>query len=278
MTREKIIVTLTSYSQRMNNLPTVLDTIFAQTVLPDKVVLNLAFEETIPNALSDYIDKHDIEVFRVQDTKVYKKLIPTLLRYPEACVISVDDDWFYPQGMIEDFMDIHQRYPNNPISGNREVCYGMQCHCGCASLTKKEFFGDWLDVVDETLILNCPCDDLVYSYFASRSGHPYIRTKNEYFINMTPCNEGVSYSETEADVFGMERTMSYLNEKFGEKPVSFSGYIEDKYLCDFMEDLFAKTIKQEKRDLEGKIRSSYAYRFGKFLLRPFSWIRKGGKT
>ena len=279
MAREEIIVTLTSYGPRMNNLPIVLDTIFAQTVLPNKVVLNLAFEETIPNSVNDYLNKKDVEVFRVQDTKVYKKLIPTLIRYPEACVISIDDDWLYPQGMIEDFMDIHQRYPDNPISGNRAVCYGMQCHCGCASLTKKIFFGNWLNVVDETLISNCPSDDLVYTFLAFISGHPYIRTKEEYFNNMTPFNAGEGYTETVVGNKGIEKTYLYLKEIIGGgKKDLLSGYAVDKHLLSIFEDVILQekidVAEQTKIEVENRIRSSYAYRLGKLLLKPFFLLKR----
>lgn len=120
---EQIIISLTTYSRRFNNIPAVLDSIYGQTLLPDKVVLNLAIDETIPETVQSYISDHHIEVNRVPDTKVYKKLIPTLRKYPNDCIITIDDDFLYPENMIEDFMNIHEKYPHNPISGNRIVFF-----------------------------------------------------------------------------------------------------------------------------------------------------------
>ena len=40
--QERIIVTMTTYSKRIGNIPAVLDTIFKQTIHPDIVVINLA--------------------------------------------------------------------------------------------------------------------------------------------------------------------------------------------------------------------------------------------
>ena len=134
-TREEIIVSLTTWKPRIHNIPVVLESIYAQTIQPDKVVLNIAFDEVIPENIQKYIDIHQIEVNYVPDTKVYKKFLPTLLKYPRACVINIDDDCIYPETMLEDFMDLHAQYPQYPISGNHLIHDGMQCHCGCASMT-----------------------------------------------------------------------------------------------------------------------------------------------
>ena len=128
--QERIIITMTTYNKRIGNIPTVLDTIYAQTVIPDLVVINLAYEEVVPDKVQNYINAHNIEVNRVPDTKVYKKIVPTLKKYPNDCVINIDDDKLYPPEMIADFMDIHKKHPYNPISGNRQVFAGRQCHHG----------------------------------------------------------------------------------------------------------------------------------------------------
>ena len=174
--KEKIIVSLTSYGKRLNNLPVVLDTMYAQTLPPDLVVLNLAYEEILPKDVENYLRSHNVEINRVADTKVYKKIIPTLKKYPDDCIICIDDDWLYPPQMIEDFMNIHKKYPNNPISGNKFIYKGMQCHCGCASLVKKEYFGEYLDLFDNDIYVNCKSDDVFYTYCAAKNNIPYDRT------------------------------------------------------------------------------------------------------
>lgn len=279
MTREDIIVTLTSYGQRMNNLPIVLETIFAQSVLPDKVVLNLAFGESVPEIVAEYLKQHDVEINRVPDTKVYKKLIPTLKKYPEACVISIDDDFLYPNDMVSDFLVIHRRFPQFPISGNRVVLYGMQCHCGCASLTKAEYFGDYLHQIDDAVINHCPSDDMVYTYFATQAGHPYLRSEKEYFHNMQSCGDDQDngYSVTIVGDRGIINTYAYLVKRFGAVPFDVGRYHTDGYLSRIVSEIENKALEEEmkRKEMEGerKVRSSHAYRFGKFLLKPFSWIK-----
>lgn len=212
--QEQLIVTLTSWKPRFENLPTVLDSIFAQSLPPSKVVLNLDEAEIVPPYLQEYIDEHGIEVFRMPNTKVYKKLIPTLRRYPEAAVVSIDDDWIYPATMLEDFMNIHSQHPDQPVSGNREYISGMYCHCGCASLTKAEYFGEYLDKIDDELIANCPSDDIAYTFVIAKNGRRYVQTKDLYFTNLQTVNPAEPYSPLSCTP--IIESLEYLNARFGE--------------------------------------------------------------
>lgn len=238
---ERIIVSLTSYAHRLKNLPAVLNTIFTQTLIPDLVVLNLAYDEVLPNDVQKYIDKHNIEVNRVADTKVYKKILPTLKKYPNDCIISIDDDWLYPKGMIEDFMKTHEKYPHNPICGSDHICLQMMTpyHNGWSALVKLEYFSGLLDNIDDDLMQNCPSSDYVFTYFANRAGHPYVRTKRVYSLDtMKHYNEGVSYTRDGFHGKSGNQTYDYLIKRFG--PIDnniFAGYIEDKNIAELINDI-----------------------------------------
>ena len=268
---EKIIVSLTSYGKRIAGIPLVLDTIVHQTIKPDQVVLNLAFEESLTPEVREYLQRNNIEVNRVPDTKVYKKLIPTLRKYPNACVISIDDDFLYPNTMVSDFVTMHQRYPDNPLSGNRVVYAGMQCHCGCASLTKASYFDDYLFQVDDEVIRHCPSDDLLYTYFATKAGHPYMQTDCEYFKNMTGCNNDAegSYSQRIDGDKGLEDTMDFLIGRFGPIGDVLPLYVQDAHVAKVIRGI----QQNELWEMESRIRSSRKYRLGKFLLSPLSWLK-----
>ena len=269
---ERIIVSLTTWSARISNIPAVLDTIFAQTLPPDLVVLNLAYHLVIPENIQEYLDKHKVEVHRCHDTKVYKKLIPTLKRYPNDCVISIDDDWLYPNYMIADFIETHLKYPNYPISGNRIILFGMQCHCGCASLTKAEYFGQYLNLVDEEIINSCQSDDIVYTFLANKNGHPYIRTHFEYFENLVSYCPNFSYSD-KSDFTPLKKTYVFLVNRFGINSSCIRYYLQDKVIADLLIDIeeanIAESCIEAKSHAEEKIRSTKSYRIGRFLLSPF---------
>ncbi len=238
---------MTSYAHRLSNLPAVLDTIYAQTVQPDLVVLNLAFEEIVPDEVQKYLIEHHVEVNRVPDTKVYKKILPTLKKYPDDCIICIDDDWLYPEGMIEDFVETHKRYPNNPISGAHYIDETMMSpyHTGCAALVKLDYFNGLLDLIDKDLIENCPSSDFVYTYFAKRASHPYIRTCNDYSLaSMKQYNERESYTKSFGGISGLQ-TVAYLYERFGKIDNNFyAGYIGDERISQIMFDIFSAWQKK----------------------------------
>jgi hypothetical protein len=268
---ERIIVSLTSYKQRIEGLPVTLDSIFAQTVPPDLVVLNLANGEELSSKMQSYFKEKRIELFYVDDTKVYKKLIPTLKRYPDDLVICIDDDWIYPPQMIEEFMEFHKKHPENPISGNHVVEFGMACHCGCASLTKAAFMGDFLQTIDvKELLEKCPCDDVAYTYFSIQSGHPYFRTANEYFLNLTPNGEGGGYSEEMERINGIEKSFRYLTAKYGELPDFSSQYIADNELAQIVSDIHRQQLSQTKEEVKRTAR----YKIGNVVLSPLSLLKR----
>ncbi|MCQ2154827.1 MAG: hypothetical protein MJY55_03315 [Bacteroidales bacterium] len=258
---ERIIVSFTTWKPRMKNIPAVLDSIFAQTLPPDLVVLNLDREEVLPEDIREYLAGHNVEINLMDNLKVYKKLIPTLRKYPEACVISIDDDWIYPDGMIADFMETHRKFPDSPISGNKVTIYGLACHCGCASLTKAEYFGKWLDCIDERVMRSCASDDLTYTYFIARNGRKYARTEGTYYENMESLSSEASYTNTmTADLFD---SWDYLQARFGHigeptlmvymhinHPYLVPAYLEAiKSICDCTYDLYV-TYSEDNAEIE----------------------------
>lgn len=268
--KEDIVITLTTWEARINNIPIVLDTIFSQQQQPNYVVLNVSYDLKIPEYVNSYLTDHYVLVNRVEDTKVYKKILPTLRLFPDACIINIDDDWLYPPTMISDFMESHNRHPNNPISGNKVVSLGMKCHCGCASLLKREFIGEYLDYIDENVIKNCPSDDILFTYFCTRNNHPYLTTKYEYFYNMKCIEDQVGYTNKHQRENIDYNTFIYLSSKFGflsiENILPWRNVhieVDEKVLIQLSQ--YCEELAKF-RDLT--IRSTKAYTLGHFLLHP----------
>ena len=271
MEKERIIVSLTTWEKRFCNIPAVLDTIFNQTLPPELVVINLNDNEIIPQQIIDYLKPHNVIINHVPYKKVYKKLIPTLKQYPNDCIISIDDDWLYPANMIEDLWNTHLRYPNNPVSGNREFISGYTCHCGCASLTKASFFDD-LDLIDQKVMDHCLSDDAVYTYFSVRSGHPYVWTNNTYFTNMRPYNQTESYTISNDTVDTIGLSWSYLNIHFGSLPPLIELLLQDKMLASLFQKKQELEISKAFTDGKSSVQSTLAYKFLSLILKPFRWL------
>lgn len=276
MQNERIIVSLTTWEKRIDNIPVVLDSIFSQTLLPDIVVLNVTEDLQIPQCVMDYLMKYNVEINLVRYKKVYKKLIPTLLKHPDDCIINIDDDWLYPPNMIEDLWNTHLKYPNNPISGNREFINGYTCHCGCASLTKASFFDD-LDLIDQEVMDNCLSDDAVYTYFSVRSGHPYVWANNVYFTNMQPYNPTESYTISDEIIDAVGLTWNYLNTRFGGLPPLIELLLQDKMFANLLQKKQELEISKAFTDGKSSVQSTFAYRAGSFLLKPFSLLLNKSK-
>ena len=102
-----LIVSLTSHKLRFEKLELTLKSLLSQTIQPDKVILWLAdhdyqlLPKNIKNLAKIYIF-FDINI--CEDIRSYKKLIPSLKRYPESYIVTADDDIFYPRNWLEELI------------------------------------------------------------------------------------------------------------------------------------------------------------------------------
>ena len=94
---EKVIISLTSYGRRVRKtLPLTITSLLKQTYKPDMVLLWLDYSwqnKDLPSRLKKLID-YGLTIKYCEDIKSYKKLIPTLLEYPNEVIITTDDDVF----------------------------------------------------------------------------------------------------------------------------------------------------------------------------------------
>ncbi len=104
---QKLIVSLTSYPERMYDIHYCLYSLLTQTIKPDKLILWLS-EEEFPNKEKDipkkvlHLQKFGLEIkWCGKNIKSYKKLIPALKEYPDDVIVTADDDIFYPANWLE---------------------------------------------------------------------------------------------------------------------------------------------------------------------------------
>ncbi|MGL5426399.1 MAG: hypothetical protein ACRDAS_00590, partial [Cetobacterium sp.] len=87
----QIIVSLTTYNKRIYDVHLTIESLFRQTLMPNKIILWLAEDEfnryNIPFMLQK-LEKKGLEIGFCKDLKSYKKLIPTLVKYPNDIVIT----------------------------------------------------------------------------------------------------------------------------------------------------------------------------------------------
>ena len=122
--REKqLIVTLTSFPERINEVHLCINTLLNQTLKPDKIILWLA-EEEFPNKEQDLpknllkLKNYGLSIEWCENLKSYKKFVPALLKYPDAILITADDDVFYQKNWLELLYKSYRKSPEN-VHGHR---------------------------------------------------------------------------------------------------------------------------------------------------------------
>ncbi|MFO1121847.1 MAG: hypothetical protein U1F47_05970 [Hyphomicrobiales bacterium] len=102
----QLVVSLTSYPPRYATLHLTLKTLLSQDIRPDLVVLYV-FEgdvAALPDAVLGLVGR-DFEIRRVaHDIRSYKKLIPALRDFPEAVIVTADDDVRYRTSWLSELV------------------------------------------------------------------------------------------------------------------------------------------------------------------------------
>ena len=113
----ELIVSLTSYPGRIDTVHNTIKTLLSQTHLPDKVILYLA-EKQFPNKEKDLPEtllelyKYGLTIKWCEDLKSYKKLVPPLKEYPDAIIVTADDDLYYQTDWLESLYNAYLKSPS----------------------------------------------------------------------------------------------------------------------------------------------------------------------
>ena len=112
----RIIVSMTSFGNRLRkDAPVVINEIITkQTVKPDLIVLSIfkEDEQNIPLTLKMMARKKQIEIIVWDDNlRPHLKYYPTMLKYPEDIIITIDDDEHYKPDTIEKLMQSYNKHP-----------------------------------------------------------------------------------------------------------------------------------------------------------------------
>ena len=119
--KQKIIISLTSFPERMEDVHFCIYSLLRQKLKPDKIILWLA-ESQFPNKEKDLpknllnLKRNGLTIEWCEDIKSYKKLIPALKAFPNDYIITSDDDIFYPEDWLENLWKAHEESPNHIIA------------------------------------------------------------------------------------------------------------------------------------------------------------------
>ena len=167
-----IIVSMTSWNKRITNVKYVVSSILQGTYKPDKIILNLSTDEFqdkhIPIDLK-LLEKYTIfEINWVKEnTKAFKKIIPTMELYPDSIIISIDDDIIYPRLFIETILDSYKKQNKDIITLYRNKNkYDFDSVVGCGTLYTTSKLVPFISTHLNTEIINTNEDDTYYAWCA----------------------------------------------------------------------------------------------------------------
>lgn len=134
-----LVVSLTSFPQRINKVYLVIESLLRQSLLPSRIILWLSEEqfpsiERLPKSLLKLRSK-GLEIrLTPGDLRSYKKYYFLLKESPSSSFIIVDDDVFYPSSIIKTLVETEEKYPN-AICANR-----------CAKIYKDKPYREWPNI------------------------------------------------------------------------------------------------------------------------------------
>jgi protein O-GlcNAc transferase len=104
------IVTLTSYPGRFSTLAPTLECLLKQSIKPDRVILWIGKndKDKLPEdvkRLAKPNNEHGFELKFREDLLSYTKIIHALREYPEAILVTADDDFYYHRNWLRELID-----------------------------------------------------------------------------------------------------------------------------------------------------------------------------
>ncbi len=172
----EVVVSLTTYGRRLYDVAITIESIMQGSMKPNRLVLCLGedLRDTIlPIALQNQ-QKRGLEILYCKDVRSFTKLIPTLKKYPEANIITIDDDQIYGYDLVEKLFNTHIKNPKHIIANRiHRIVLGKDGHP--------------LDYMKWNFSTN-PSDDSTLNFFTGVGGvlypphslHPEVLNENVF--------------------------------------------------------------------------------------------------
>lgn len=131
---EKIVVSLTTHGKRLEYVHIAIKSMMMQTCKPDKIVLYLD-ESSGDKKINkeDELIKAGLTIVRGKENlRPHCKYYYAMQDYPDALLITVDDDIIYPDNVIQDLYEAHLKYPEVVIAHRAHGAFdreGKQLKC-----------------------------------------------------------------------------------------------------------------------------------------------------
>lgn len=245
---EKLIVSLTSFPARINNVWIVVKTMMLQTYTPDRIILWLS-EEQFPEGkgIPENLKTLEGALFEIRlvkhDIRSHKKYYYVFQEYPNDLIVTLDDDIFYPQNLLEGIVNCHKKNPDAVVCN-----YGLYIGYNedgsfkpynnwkrNKSLSPKDFFfgsgGGTLfqpsklykDVtkIEISRVLAPTADDIWLNAMVRLANLPLVVQRNNHVLSVTVenderlCDTNVSQSQNDIQI---DAVVNHYKSEIGINP------------------------------------------------------------
>lgn len=208
-----VTVSLTSIPSRLAKLHWVIRSLFAQTYLPERIVLwlNDELKKRIPEKLQA-LQGEFFEIRYSPLTCSHRKLIHSLEAFPEATIVTCDDDVMYHPDWLEKLWVSHLQYPDDIIANQvRKVRYDDQ--------GKVQPYRHWSlkgpEEEADLLLLPIGCGGVLYPAHSL----PPQTTDQALFLQLAPSADDLWFKAMSY----MKGTQSRRAAMRSEKPIPIAG-------------------------------------------------------
>lgn len=112
---EQIIVSLTSFPKRFSTIHICLKSLLLQETKPDRIIVWFGDDVQADMITEEmhFLKQYGVEYrFVPGNLKPHKKYFYAMQEFPDAVIITVDDDVVYPKDTITNLIDAHNQYPD----------------------------------------------------------------------------------------------------------------------------------------------------------------------
>ncbi|MCF0124253.1 MAG: hypothetical protein HUJ68_00555 [Clostridia bacterium] len=117
-----IYISLTTFPKRIDAVYYTICSLLIQKKHADKIILVLAKEEfpkgvnSLPKRLQSLLKKHIEILWCDENLKPHNKYYYAMKKYPQAYIITVDDDIIYPRNLVQNLFFHTNKHPNSVIT------------------------------------------------------------------------------------------------------------------------------------------------------------------
>lgn len=110
-----VVVSLTSYEKRVSEVYLTIESIMTGKLLPNRIVLWLPIQmknTNLPSTLK-HQQRRGLDIEYCDDIRSFKKLIPSLAKFKDSVIVTIDDDQIYDRKMLEYLVEHYEKDPSN---------------------------------------------------------------------------------------------------------------------------------------------------------------------